>query len=112
MLAKLKDGPGLAALGGQIILDLTVLCFLYLPCYYTLKAGVFNGENEPKKWLDEGLTNCKKNWTSDAKDVCKTWGTADLICFSVPLYLRLPIRHVFSFGWTSYFSLIRGANKP
>lgn len=44
-------------------------------------------------------------------DVCRVWGPADLLCFSVPLWLRLPVRHVISFAWTAYLSFVRGANK-
>ena len=29
----------------------------------------------------------------DVFDVFRVWGPADLVCFSVPLWLRLPVRH-------------------
>lgn len=35
-------------------------------------------------------------WTAqneDVYDVFRVWGPADLVCFSVPLWLRLPVRH-------------------
>ncbi|KAL3933718.1 MAG: hypothetical protein SGPRY_000164 [Prymnesium sp.] len=38
-LAKAKDGPGLLALAGQTFLDLGMLCFVYLPVFYTFKAA-------------------------------------------------------------------------
>ena len=37
------DGPGLAALAGQIVLDVGMLSFVYLPTFYTFKAAVFSG---------------------------------------------------------------------
>ena len=71
--------------------------------------------------------------SQDVFDVFRVWGPADLVCFSVPLWLRLPVRHarvpavaltlrgeqtqtqtapeVVSFVWTAYLSFARGANK-
>ena len=108
---KLKDGPGLRQLAGQVALDNAVLVSLYLPVFYSLKACVFVGGTNPIKWVTEGLGNLRSNWASDAYQITRLWIPLDFLCFSVPLYLRLPIRHIFSFVWTAYFSLLRGANK-
>ena len=37
--------------------------------------------------------------SEDVYDVFRVWGPADLVCFSVPLWLRLPVRHVWSLSW-------------
>merc|ERR1712146_134562 len=48
--AKLQDGPGLLALGGQIVLDVGMLSFVYLPTFYTFKAAVFSGTWDVTQW--------------------------------------------------------------
>ncbi|CAK9073170.1 Uncharacterized protein SCF082_LOCUS35872 [Durusdinium trenchii] len=109
--AKLRDGPGLMALGAQTALDLGMLTCVYLPTFYVFKAGVFSGSLDPTVWASTGIGNYTKNISKDAYDVFRVWGPADLVCFSVPLWLRLPVRHVVSFVWTAYLSFARGANK-
>jgi hypothetical protein len=107
---KLKDGPGLRALGAQTALDLTVLTLVYLPTFYVFKAGVFSGVADPSVWVGTGLANYQANFGKDELDLLRVWLPADLVCFSVPLYLRLPVRHVVSFVWTAYLSFARGGH--
>jgi hypothetical protein len=107
--AKLKDGPGLLALGAQTTLDLGMLTFVYLPTFYVFKAGVFGSSWSAAEWASNGINNYKNNWSKDVYDVFRVWGPADLVCFSVPLWLRLPVRHIVSFVWTAYLSFMRGA---
>lgn len=108
VVAKLKDVPGLLALGAQTALDLGMLTFVYLPTFYVFKAGVFSAVWDAKEWVKDGIGNYWKNWNKDVYDVFRVWGPADLVCFSVPLYLRLPVRHIVSFVWTAYLSYARG----
>lgn len=107
---KLKDIPGLKALAAQTGLDLTVLTLVYLPCFYIFKAVVFSGSLDPAIWCSTGIDNYQTNFSKDEADLIKVWMPADLICFSVPLYLRLPVRHVVSFVWTAYLSFARGGH--
>jgi len=107
---KLKDGPGLKALAAQTILDLGVLTAIYLPTFYIFKASVFSGSPDPSVWFDSGLTSYQTNFAKDEFDLIRVWLPADLVCFSVPLYLRLPVRHVVSFVWTAYLSFARGGH--
>ncbi|CAE6937313.1 unnamed protein product [Symbiodinium sp. CCMP2592] len=109
--AKLRDGPGLLALAGQTALDLGMLTFVYLPTFYVFKAGVFSTAWDASEWVKGGIGSYTRNWNKDVFDVFRVWGPADLVCFSVPLWLRLPVRHVVSFVWTAYLSFARGANK-
>ena len=96
---KFRDGPGLRALAAQTALDLAVLTAIYLPTFYVFKAGVFSGSADPSVWLGTGLQNYQANFAKDEFDLVRVWLPADLVCFSVPLYLRLPVRHVVSFVW-------------
>lgn len=107
---KLKDTEGLKSLAAQTAVDLTVLTFIYLPTFYIFKAGVFSGSADPSIWLSTGLDNYNTNFAKDEFDLVRVFAPADLVCFSVPLYLRLPVRHVVSFGWTTYLSFARGGH--
>eukprot|EP00577_Skeletonema_sp_RCC1716_P018709 CAMPEP_0113375260 /NCGR_PEP_ID=MMETSP0013_2-20120614/2011_1 /TAXON_ID=2843 ORGANISM="Skeletonema costatum, Strain 1716" /NCGR_SAMPLE_ID=MMETSP0013_2 /ASSEMBLY_ACC=CAM_ASM_000158 /LENGTH=268 /DNA_ID=CAMNT_0000257283 /DNA_START=109 /DNA_END=915 /DNA_ORIENTATION=+ /assembly_acc=CAM_ASM_000158 len=107
---KLKDTEGLKSLFAQTALDLTVLTFIYLPTFYVFKAGVFSGSADPAVWLSSGLDSYTTNFSKDEFDLVRVWAPADLVCFSVPLYLRLPVRHVVSFVWTAYLSFSRGGH--
>ena len=57
----------------------------------------------------DGLSKYKENWVVDQTAMVKVWLPADVVFFSGPLWLRLPLRHVVSFGWTAYVSFLRGA---
>jgi len=107
---KLRDGPGLRALAAQTALDLTVLTVIYLPTFYIFKAGVFSGSLDPAVWASSGLESYTANFAKDEFDLIRVWLPADLVCFSVPLYLRLPVRHIVSFVWTAYLSFARGGH--
>lgn len=107
---KLKDAEGLKSLAAQTAVDLTVLTLIYLPTFYIFKAGVFSGSTDPSVWLSTGLNNYSTNFAKDEFDLIRVWAPADLVCFSVPLYLRLPVRHIVSFVWTAYLSFARGGH--
>lgn len=107
---KLEDKEGLKALAMQTALDLTVLTFIYLPTFYIFKAGVFSGSPDPSVWASSGWESYTTNFSKDEVDLLKVWFPADLVCFSVPLYLRLPSRHIVSFVWTAYLSFARGGH--
>ena len=105
---KLKDLPGIRALAAQTGLDLTVLTLVYLPAFYIFKASVFSGSADPSEWFSLGVSTYASNFGKDETDLLKVWLPADLICFSVPLYLRMPVRQAVSFLWTVYLSFARG----
>jgi hypothetical protein len=107
---KLDDTDGLKALAAQTALDLTVLAFVYLPSFYIFKAAVFSGSPDPGVWASIGFGDYAANFNKDEADALKVWFPADLVCFSVPLYLRLPVRHGVSFLWTAYLSFSRGGH--
>jgi hypothetical protein len=107
---KLQDKEGLQALVAQTALDLTVLTLIYLPAFYIFKASVFSGSSVPAEWVASGLDTYQTNFVKDETDLIRVWLPADLVCFSVPLYLRLPVRHIVSFVWTAYLSFARGGH--
>ena len=103
---KLKDTEGLVQLAMQIVLNLTILSCVYLPTFYLFKQ-VFFGDSDLLSSFGETWTTYTSNFETDLPALFKCWGPADLVCFSVPLYLRIPIRHVVSFCWTIYFSMVQ-----
>mmetsp|Transcript_47909 Transcript_47909/g.154295 ORF Transcript_47909/g.154295 Transcript_47909/m.154295 type:complete len:275 (-) Transcript_47909:246-1070(-) len=110
---KLRDGPGLRALAAQTALDLAVLSLIYLPTFYVFKAAVFSDAAtgfEPAGCISSGIEKYQANFGKDEFDLLRVWLPADLVCFSVPLYLRLPVRHVVSFVWTAYLSFARAGH--
>jgi hypothetical protein len=107
---KFKDEDGLKALAAQTAVDLTVLTLIYLPTFYIFKAGVFSGSLDPSVWTSSGIETYQQNFAKDEFDLIRVWLPADLVCFSVPLYLRLPVRHMVSFVWTAYLSFARGGH--
>lgn len=104
---KLKDKDGLISLGAQTLLDMSVSTVVYLPTFYMFQAAVFGGSSDPTVWISQTCDNLHDNFSKDELDLIRIWGPADLICFSVPLYLRLPSRHAVSFLYITYFSFLR-----
>ena len=121
---KLRDRAGLISLMQQTALDLLVLTFAYFPAFYIFQAGVLGAAGGtvqaqsssllPLGWAStavmQGWAHFKANLAQDFLDVIRVWLPADLLCFSVPMYLRLPVRHAVAFAWTAYLSLARGGH--
>jgi hypothetical protein len=107
---KIKDEDGIKALMAQTALDLAVLTFVYLPTFYVFKASVFSGTMDPTMWWSKGIDSYISNFQKDEFDLIRVWAPADIVCFSVPLYLKLPVRHIVSFVWTAYLSFARGGH--
>ena len=107
---KLKDKEGLASAAKQVIFDLFIhLPFMYFPCFYTVKELVQGNSYNPVDWVINGCSKYANNFVTDNTKLLMLWGPADIILFSVPMYLRMPLRHIVSLGWTSYLSFLRGS---
>mgnify|MGYP006191179741 CR=1 FL=1 len=105
---KLVDPFALSVIGKQIAFDVAIhMPFMYFPTFYVVKQAV-QGPPGGNVVVD-GLTKYKDNWVADQTAMVKVWLPADVVFFSGPLWLRLPLRHVVSFGWTAYVSFLRGA---
>ena len=59
-------------------------------------------------WIRETVKKLHDNWTTDIIPLFKLWIPVDFVCFTLPMWLRLPIRHIFSLIWTIYYSFMRG----
>ena len=101
---KLKSTSGLILTGKQIAFDIVLhMPFMYFPTFYVVKEAV-QGTGNPLV----GLGHYKENFLEDQQKCVSVWLPADLVIFSAPMWLRLPSRHVVSFGWTAYVSFLRG----
>ena len=106
---KLANRAGMVTAGKQIAFDVLVhLPFMYFPTFYVVKEAVQGPEGTNA--VIDGLRHWVENFSVDQVKMISVWGPADFVIFSVPMWLRLPTRHVVSFGWTAYVSFLRGAS--
>jgi len=109
---KLRDGPGLRTALKQIGFDCFIhLPFMYYPTFYIVKQAVQGEPMPPDRVVATGLAKYVANFVPDQTAMLSVWFPADFVIFSVPLWLRLPTRHVVSFGWTAYLSFLRGGQN-
>ena len=105
---KLVDPSALSVIAKQIAFDIAIhMPFMYFPTFYVVKQAV-----QARRAATSSSTGCrstKENWVVDQTAMVKVWLPADVVFFSGPLWLRLPLRHVVSFGWTAFVSFLRGA---
>jgi len=107
---KLKDIPGMISAGKQVLFDVFVhLPFMYFPCFYATKECVQGTSWNPADWVIGGCTKYYNNFQKDFTAMFQLWAPADVILFSLPMWLRMPARHAVSFGWTGYLSFLRGS---
>jgi len=113
MAEKLKDVPGMITAVKQICFDVFVhLPFMYFPAFYTTKEFCQGTSWNPLDWVKDGCTKYYNNFAKDTWAMFCLWGPADCILFSLPMWLRMPARHIVSFGWTAYVSFLRGTKIP
>jgi len=110
---KLNDWQGQIDMAGQVAVDILFFqVLIYFPCFYVIKAFVQGSPGT--SIISRGLTGLSKyrsNVISDNLASCAIWIPADLFIFACPMYLRMPLEHGVSFGWTMFMSFTRGANE-
>lgn len=119
--AKLSDFPGLKGTGKQIFFDCFVhLPFMYFPAFYVTRQLVKGDSHSTEDRLAyisqgtfvlDGLGAYGQNFGTDCSRMLQVWLPADVVIFSVPLWLRFPARTLVSFGWTAYLSFHRGSEE-
>lgn len=111
--AKLKDTAGMIDCVKQIFFDVFIhLPLMYFPTFYSVKEFVQGDSWNPVDWVVNGCTKYYNNAEKDLTAMFCLWFPADIFIFSVPIWLRLPTRHVVSLGWTMYLSFLRGGSEP
>lgn len=109
---KLRDQTGMIDMAGQIFVDNFVFAaMIYFPAFYMIKAVVQGSGSLPVR-IQTGLTKYRANWMADNMASCMLWMPLDVIIFACPMYLRMPMEHAVSFGWTMFISAMRGSVEP
>mmetsp|Transcript_10549 Transcript_10549/g.25679 ORF Transcript_10549/g.25679 Transcript_10549/m.25679 type:complete len:136 (-) Transcript_10549:198-605(-) len=109
MAEKIKDVPGMLSAVKQVGFDVLVhMPFMYFPTFYAIKEFVHGHSWNPTDWVRDGCTKYYHNFSKDFTAMFQLWAPADAVLFSLPMWLRMPCRHVVSFGWTAYLSFLRG----
>ena len=104
---KLANPAGMRALLGQVAFDNFVhYPLIYFPFFYCFKEGI-QGVGGVEA-VPVGLTKYATNAVEDNLSMWALWIPGDLLVYAVPLWMRLPLNHGFSFIWTCYLSFLRG----
>ena len=117
---KLRDTAGMVGAAQQVAFDIFFhLPFMYLPVFYAMKESIQGDRSSIASFIRKGIQTYSMNFWADSKAIFYVWGPADIVVFGlVPMWLRLPVRNLVSFGWTSFLSFRRGKptkekpNKP
>jgi len=111
---KWKDPAGQYDLLKQILFDNFIhYTFVYYPIFYSLKEMVQGpaGLDVIVDAVGKGLKRYRRNM---ATDLCRIWAFSipgDLLVFTIPMWLRMPVNHAQGFIWTMILSFLRGAEK-
>lgn len=114
--AKLQNRAGLKAVFGQVAADcLIIQPVFYWPIFYVFKESLLSQdarEGEPfSAVLDRFLARYKTTFWEDNFGMTYFWVPANIICYSIPLHLRMPVTHIFSFSWCMVLSFWRGSSN-
>jgi hypothetical protein len=110
---KLKDGPGLKALAGQVAFDnFVVTPFFYFPFFYVFKQSIQGDFNfdaiDPVVVLQDAWSKYKFNMKEDLQAMWSLWIPGDIFIYAIPIWMRLPANHILSLFWTMVLSMLRG----
>mmetsp|Transcript_1847 Transcript_1847/g.3582 ORF Transcript_1847/g.3582 Transcript_1847/m.3582 type:complete len:267 (+) Transcript_1847:273-1073(+) len=104
---KLRNKAGMKALGGQILLDFIVIQpIMYFPVFYMFKT-IVEPDLGGKSRFEVAFSNWKNNFFEDNLGMIAFWLPMDIVIYSVPLWLRLPLNHSISFLWCCILSIFR-----
>ncbi|CAE7409845.1 unnamed protein product [Symbiodinium pilosum] len=104
---KLKDWPGLWQLGQQIVFDLAVYVpLVHFPVFYCVQ-GACHGES-----VSSSISRWQTNFWQDAAGGAMFWLPLDVLCFTVPMWLRMPIGYFTTFWYAALLSVFRGSELP
>ena len=106
---RLADRAGQLTVLKQVALDQFVHHpFFLFPAFYCVKEGIETSSFDYDT-ASVAIQKYRKNLLQDLKVCWATWIPAFLFNFSVcPLWARIPFVAVVSFGFTTYFSFLRG----
>lgn len=111
--AKLRDRAGLRTMLSQVALDVGVLNpLVYWPSFYGFKALCFRDPSDSRSVLamlrETLLVQYPATAADDNLGMAKFWIPMNLVIYSVPLFLRMPLNHTASLLWCCILSLAQG----
>ena len=106
---KLSNPAGIRALCGQVAFDNFVhYPLIYFPVFYCFKESIQGESPDVLTTIPNGLSKYATNAVEDNLSMWALWIPGDIIVYSVPIWMRLPLNHGLSFIWTCYLSFLRG----
>jgi len=108
---KLRDRNGQYDVVKQIVFDNFIhYTFIYYPIFYGLKEIVQGpaGLDISASTLCNGLKRYRKNMLTDLSRIWMFSIPSDLLLFTIPMWLRMPVNHALGFIWTMALSFFRG----
>jgi len=119
--AKLADVPGQVDLVKQVCLDVfVVIPFFFFPTFHIVKELVqgspnqeddddSGGRGKPRRVVARALARYRRVGPGDVSKFWMIWIPVDIVIYSCPVWMRLPLNHLVSFLSTSLLSILRGA---
>jgi len=108
---KVKDRAGQIDLLKQTFLDNFVhYTFIYYPIFYCFKEAI-QSSSEGGSLVSNALAKYKNNCVQDNLAMWGLWVPGDIIIYSVPIWMRLPLNHAVSLAWCMILSWMRGGEK-
>eukprot|EP00418_Pyrodinium_bahamense_P083583 CAMPEP_0179070078 /NCGR_PEP_ID=MMETSP0796-20121207/30836_1 /TAXON_ID=73915 /ORGANISM="Pyrodinium bahamense, Strain pbaha01" /LENGTH=299 /DNA_ID=CAMNT_0020767161 /DNA_START=35 /DNA_END=932 /DNA_ORIENTATION=+ len=110
---KLQDRPGQKDLLKQVAVDILMFAPLcYFPVFYISKYLIHEDHADPLVALNAGLAKYKTTMFEDNAANAAVWIPGDLVIFTVPAWLRMPLTYTVGFSWTSMLLWFRGDKDP
>ena len=111
---RLRDTAGQLTVVKQVVLDQFIHHpFVLFPAFYCVKETIERGGALGAAELRIALGKYRANMAEDLRVCWQTWVPAFLFNFSIcPLWMRVPFVAAVSFGFTTYFSFLRGRPIP
>lgn len=108
---KLTDREGQVDMLGQVIVDNFIFnVFIYFPAFYLIKSFL-QADGTVMFRVKDAMYKYSQNLWQDNVRSCSLWIPMDFFVFACPMYMRMPLEHGVSFGWTMFMSFTRGAGK-
>lgn len=111
MRQKLSDKSGQCDVIKQVVADLAVwMPFFYFPIFYSFKTVQNNPEIDFAAVPSSAMQMYRETWFQDNTASLGVWIPGDIVSFTVPVWLRMPVCLSISFAWQALLSMTRGAD--
>jgi len=97
----------MTAAGFSALNNFVLAPVIFFPSFYMFKAVVQEG-HAPREAVPWAVSAIRANFLTDYFVANAIWLPLDTITYMIPPYMRLPMTHVFNFGWIALWSWMRG----